>query len=171
MLIQFVIPAILAWSWPANGQQALLLFGNAVTYKDGKLSEMQVEFIDGGKAFIHAGKQYPYGTSDYFEMVGKNKNIYSVLKNIQIENKKVKLDGAVIELNHPVESIYQALKWGERIACLGVIPVPSKAWSPSKAYALILINPQSRTGSLRELGRIGKAKPDLVLLDPIHSLR
>jgi hypothetical protein len=154
-----------------HAQQALMANGGkAVVFKGSSVTEVSVHYSLDEKTFRLGGRVYPEGGAEYFQMVENNKKKFDVLTRVQTKDGRIWFDNAPVEVGHQIESVRQALQWGDSIACIGIIPVATKAWSSNKAYALIVFSSKTRKGGYKELGHTGKVEPNLILIDPIESV-
>ena len=79
-------------------------------------------------------------------------------------------DGVKVEVGTKIERINKALRWGEQIACLALIPHKATHWlEPKRAHALIIFSPRTGLGVYQGLYLEGKASCDLWLLDPVDK--
>ncbi|WP_306589374.1 hypothetical protein [Geothrix sp. 21YS21S-4] len=154
-----------------NAQQALLLDSwSAIAYKNFKISSIELKVSNDEKTFLYDGQTYPYSGQAYWAMVENNRKKFNVLDHIRVEKGKLFFDGVVMDVGGPVEQIYQALSWGDSIACLGYIPHTPKAWwEPKKAHAIFVFSPTEKQGSYLGLTLAGKVNYQLTLIDPVEK--
>jgi hypothetical protein len=153
-----------------HGQKALIVNpGGAVIYKNATITMVDVKVSGDEKTFTHEGRSYPFGGQSYWAMEESNRKKYNILDHIKIVKGKLLFDGVVMDVGGPVEQVYQALNWGDSVACLGFIPHTPKAWwEAKKAHAVLVFSPKEKRGGYLGLTLAGKVNYQLSLIDPIE---
>lgn len=168
------IGLFLAWGCVVTNAQQILFVnpgGIVVIEKCNTIAMVGKNLSKDEMTFEHEGRTYPNGGQAYFDMLEKNPIKYNVIDKVLVRDGKIQFDGKAIDVNVKVDRIYKALKWGDLIACLGIIPNESKHWlEPKNAHALIIFSPISGKGSFKVLYLdAGKAGCDMWLLDSVEK--
>lgn len=154
------------------GQQALLLDGSRViTFHGQTITLSDKHFSEDEKTFTLNGRVYPDSGPNFWGSIRVSTEKHSVLDHLRVQDGKIFYDGASVEVGGKALSLYQAVCWGDLVACLGIFQVTDRKpawWEGDKAYALVLFSPKTKTGAHELLTAAGKrAKFDLRLVDPL----
>lgn len=172
MCLRMLIAICISWAGTLlSGQQALFVSpGGIVALNKNSISITNKELSADEMTFKYGGRVYPNGGSVFVEMIKQNSIKYNVLDHIRTKDRKIWFDGSIIDVGVQVLSLDVALRWGEQIACLGLIPHTKMNWlEPNNAYALIIFSPKTGKGGHKGLYLEGKGSSNLWLLDPIDK--
>jgi len=151
------------------GQQILCLDrGGIVIYKNNIISTVGKEKILNESMMEYEGKIFPYSGQLYLEMKQANSIKFNVINHIRLNDGNLLFDETPIYIDAKVLRIDSALRWGELVACIGIIPHVSTRWTEADtAGALIVFSPRTAMGAYQGLYIGNKIPCSIWLLDPL----
>ncbi|WP_306601461.1 hypothetical protein [Geothrix sp. 21YS21S-2] len=162
----------LALTASLSGQQALVLSqGQIVAFHGNSIGMITKQLAKDEATFRFNGRDYPNG-GKLFEQMVRDTEKSSVLDSLKIVNGDMAFEGRPIEAGTRIFQVDVAIRWGDLIACLAL--VPHKAMNrlePGRAMALVIFSPRTGQGAFRTLHVEGKGSSDLWLLDPIEHAK
>jgi len=172
-LILAAVLSILSSANPLLAQQALLVTPGGLVKCDGKtISVAEKALSKDERTFSYEGREFPNVGPDHQVMLDGKTEKYSVLEHLRLKDERLWFDGKLIDLGVKVLRVDIALRWGDRIACLGLIPHASSRWFEAKrSYALMIFSPTTGQGCFKGLYVEGKGECRLWLLDPLDKNR
>jgi hypothetical protein len=153
------------------GQQALFVSpGGLVVFNENSISTTEGKLSKDESTLDYKGKTYPNSGPLFEEMLKQNPIKYDALIHIKVNNGIIIFDGKFMDIGVPVTRIEVALRWGDLIACIGVIPHASTRWlEPNNTKALIVFSPTTAKGVYKGLYLGEKVSCRIWLLDPINK--
>lgn len=157
-----------------SGQQALVLDGSqVVAIKGQSIILMNKELSRDEATFISHNRVYPNQGPSYWTVAEGNAKKFNVLDHLTVREGKILYDGVAVEVGGKAFSLYQAVSWGDLVACLGVFQITHRKtawWEGDRVHALVVFSPKDRKGAHEFLTMASKRNNyRLDLIDPISS--
>ena len=174
MLRVMVLAMATAGSGALNSHQALLLDGTeALSFQGHIVTKSKINVAKDEKSFTFRGQSYPNAGPDFWKMVEANSKSFDVLGRIVVQNGVIRYNGLAVDVGEHVVKVYQAVRWGDLVACLTVIRITHRrpGWfEEDTAHAVVIFVPgEGKGGRLLLPGKGSKHVLNLVDAVPARN--
>lgn len=174
MLSAIVLAMTTAGSGVVTNHQALLLDGTEALFFQGlDVTKASVDLAKDEKSFTLEGQSYPNAGPDFWKMVEANARAFDVLGRLVVQNGGIRYDGLAVDVGEQVVQVYQAVRWGDLVACLAVVHITHRkpGWfEEDTAHAVVIFAPgEGKGGRLLLPGKGSKHALHLVDAAPSRN--